>query len=76
MSQDIYYCPKNPTEHDMFECVVDLRSYWLVDKDGDYVKELHSEINEMDFFECRECNTPANYGPIPSALEMLALEAD
>jgi len=74
--EEVYYCPEDPTGHLEFEAYVALNANWLVDREGEYIKELYSEVNEINEHECAECGASAEWGTPPSALEVLAQAAE
>lgn len=73
---DVWYCPKHPSEHKVFSCYVGMNATWLVDEHDEFIKELRSEINDMCEYECDNCGAGAEFGVPPSALEQLAEAAD
>lgn len=73
---DVWYCPKNPGEHRVFECYVSLSATWLVDEENELIKERSSGVDEMSDYDCHHCGAVAHFGIPPSALEQLAEAAD
>lgn len=73
---EVWYCPKHPGEHTLFECYVSLSATWLVNEHNEFLKERSSGVDEMSDYDCHDCGAPAEYGIPPSALEQLAETAD